>query len=357
MISLRPIRRISLPIPSRFPVIPARKWSEILIFAYYIIATLFPVDKIIGNLYPIFGALLILGSAAIFGVLLWRGSIDPSIFNETAGFQENMFKAPDVPVIPMLFVTIACGILSGFHATQSPIIARTMKSERQARSSFYGMMVLEGIIAMIWAGAAMVFFNNAPEWMGEKPAASLNAITADFLGSWIGMVTVVSVIVLAITSGDTAMRSLRLSFAEIFKIDQKPIIKRILICLPIIAIVIMLLIWSNKNAASFNLLWNYFAWGNQILGAFTLMAGTVWLLSQKKQCWITLVPGMFMTFIVLCYILWISADKGKGAGSAVGFGLDLDVAMIIAATGAVIAGIAVIIVGRRKARKNIAEDK
>jgi carbon starvation protein CstA len=230
-----------------------------------------------------------------------------------------------------------------------------MKSEREARSSFYGMMVAEGLIAMVWAGAALAFFNFAPEWMGRKPAVALEAITTHFLSRGGGMVTVISVIVLAITSGDTAMRSLRLSLAEILKVDQKPILRRIAVCVPVIIIVCFLLAWSNKNAESFNVLWNYFAWGNQVLGAFTLIAGSVWLFGRKRFGWITLLPGMFMTFIIFCYILWIAPDKGKGAGSAVGFGLDMELAMVIAAAFAVIAGAAAVWRGR-KMRSQLLDD-
>ncbi len=327
------------------------------IFVYYIIATLFPVDKIIGTLYPFFGVLLIVGSLAIFGVLLWRAAGNPEMLTESVGFQENMFRAPEVPIIPMLFVTIACGLLSGFHATQSPIIARTMKSEREARSSFYGMMVLEGVIAMIWAGAAMAFFNSAPEWMLRKPAAALNEITTFFLGQNVGLITVISVIVLAVTSGDTAMRSLRLSLAEVFKIRQKPILNRILICLPLIAVIGVLLAWSNQDAATFNMLWNYFAWGNQVLGAFTLTAGTVWLISHRRHPWITMIPGCFMTYIVTSYILWISMDRGKGAASAPGLGLDWAFADVLALIFASVVTAAAVERGMKKrSQEELSED-
>ena len=286
-----------------------------LIFLYYIVATMFPVDKIIGSLYPIFGALLLIGSAALMVSLFVSGVKDPALFQESASFMElkKGFLANN-PIIPCLFVTIACGILSGFHATQSPIIARTMKSERQARSSFYGMMVVEGLIAMVWAAGALAIYNISPDWWQQAPAKVLPAITTRFLGKGLGATTVVAVIILAITSGDTAMRSLRLSIAETFKMDQKPFLNRFLICLPLIAIVALLLLWSNQDAASFGKLWNYFAWGNQTLAVFTLGGCCVWLYAQKKQGWIAAVPGAFMTFIVLTFILWTSAQHNNPVG-------------------------------------------
>ncbi|MBQ9772834.1 MAG: carbon starvation protein A [Lentisphaeria bacterium] len=297
--------------------------AVIAIFIYYIIATLFPVDKIIGRVYPMFGLMLLLGTFAIFGAIVWNGFKDPSILTETAAFKSKMWtSANNHPVLPLLFVTIACGIISGFHATQSPIIARSMRHEREARSSFYGMMILEGIIAMIWAAAGLAIYNLFPEQMGIVPAKVLGFITTYFLGKWGGAITVIAVIILAITSGDTAMRSLRLSFAEIFKLSQKNFISRILLIIPLIVVVTGLLIWSNSDVKSFNNLWNYFAWSNQVLAACTLFAATVWLRNNKKPWWIAALPAVFMTFIVATYIFWISPAHG----GPVGFGLELNMA-------------------------------
>lgn len=304
-------------------------WIAVLVvFLYYIAATLFPVDKIIGSCYPVFGGLLLLGTLAIFCAMLWKIPGAPQLLEESEAFRKNMFTAAKgQPVIPMLFVTIACGIMSGFHATQSPIIARTMKSERQARSSFYGMMVLEGAIAMVWAGAALMIYNMYPELMKKVPGLVLSDITGTFLGKHAGMVTVISVVILAVTSGDTAMRSLRLSLAEIIGMDQAKISKRIILCLPLTLVIALLLFWSNKSAATFNQLWNYFAWGNQVLAACTLAAGAVWLGSRGRNMWIAWLPGVFMTFVVTTYILWISPAHG----GPLGFGLELQHAYILAA--------------------------
>ncbi len=296
-----------------------------VIFLYYIIATLFPVDKIIGRVYPIFGALLLLGTLAIFGALTWEVIGAPHLLTETEAFKAGMFT--EQPIIPCLFVTIACGIISGFHATQSPIIARTITSERQARATYYGMMILEGIIAMVWAGAGMAIYNLKPELMSGVPTAALVASTRHFLGSWMGTVTILSVIILAITSGDTALRSLRLTLAEMFRFSQRHFVSRLLICIPLIAIVSLLLWWSNQSAESFNWLWKYFAWGNQILSASTLMVCTVWLMRRGNAPWLTLIPGCFMTFIVASFILWTSPTH---PGCPYGLNLPLNVAYAIA---------------------------
>ena len=292
-----------------------------VIFLYYICATMFPVDKIIGMVYPFFGAMLMIGSFALFLMLVKAGAANPGLFQESAAFKAGMFKEP---IIPLLFVTIACGILSGFHATQSPIIARTMETERHGRRNFYGMMIVEGIIAMIWAAGGLAIYNMFPELMAKSPNLALEFITKTFLGKGMGGITLIAVIILAITSGDTAMRSLRLSLAEIFKIDQKPFKKRLGICIPLIVIVALLLWWSNSSAKSFNNLWNYFAWGNQVLAASTLLGATVWLVMQKKPAWVTLLPGMFMTFIVTTFILWTSPRHS--AILPYGVGMDLPVA-------------------------------
>ncbi len=293
------------------------------IFIYYVCATLFPVDKIIGKIYPLFGGLLLVGTFAIACALLWKCFENPALLTETDAFKANMLTAQNNnPIIPMLFVTIACGIISGFHATQSPIIARTMASERQARSGFYGMMVLEGLIAMVWAAAGLAIYNLFPEYMLKNASDVLGDITHYFLGSGMGIVTILGVVVLAVTSGDTAMRSLRLSLSEMCGINQKPLRNRLLLCAPIILVIVLLLVWSNTDAASFKQLWNYFAWGNQVLAASTLMAAAAWLFGQRKNGWVALLPGLFMAFIVLTYILWISPEHG----GPVGIGLNLTTA-------------------------------
>ncbi len=323
--------------------------AVVTIFIYYIIATMFPVDQIIGRFYPVFGALLLLGTTMIFVALLWHGNENINLLRETAEFKAGMDKSP---IIPVLFVTIACGIISGFHATQSPIIARTMDSEHQARPAFYGMMIAEGVIAMIWAAAGMAMYNLRPELLQVAAPKVLSEITKHFLGSWMSVITILGVVILAITSGDTAMRSLRLSMAEMLKLDQKPLKNRFILIIPIILVVILLLTWSNSSAASFGRLWNYFAWANQVLAASTLMAATAWLAGRRLNYWIAAIPGMFMTFIVATYILWISPERG----GPVGFGLPLRTAYWIAAGIALVFAGFALWRGRNLSRNNELED-
>ena len=324
-------------------------WYAVVgIVIYYVAAALFPVDKIIGSVYPFFGGLLIVSTFAIFCALLVAGIKDPSIMQEGLLFKAQMFTAEkNQPIIPMLFVTIACGIISGFHATQSPIVARTMRSERQARSTFYGMMVAEGIIGMIWAGAGLAIYNLYPHYMALAPAKVLSNITTHFLGSFAGNITVAGVVVLAITSGDTALRSTRMALAEMLHINQKPIVNRLAICGVLLVIVALLLAWSNQSAKTFNLLWNYFSWGNQVLAVTTLLAGSVYLANKGWLRLIALVPGAFMLFIVACYILWISPAHG----GPVGFGLELPLAKIFAGVIVAAAAVAVWVHGNKLNRK------
>lgn len=296
------------------------------IFLYYIASAIFPINYIIGKIYPLFGALLIIGSLAMLGALSWETLEAPTLLTETAAFTKGMLL--DQPVIPCLFVTIACGIISGFHATQSPIVARTMRSEREAKLTYYGMMIAEGVIAMIWAGAGMAIYNLYPELMSSAPTLALKKATEHFLGNAVGTITILSVVILAITSGDTALRSLRLTLAEYFHIPQKQFTKRLYLTLPAILLTLLILWWSNRDAASFESLWKYFAWGNQILSASTLMMCTVWLMRQKKCPWVTLLPGIFMTFVVTSFILWSSPTH---KGCPYGFNLPITTAYIIAA--------------------------
>ncbi|MBO7741115.1 MAG: hypothetical protein J6S21_01045, partial [Victivallales bacterium] len=212
-----------------------------------------------------------------------------------------------------------------FHATQSPLVARTTMSENQARSTFYGMMVVEGVIGMIWAGAGMAIYNMHPEYMSLEPATVLSHIATHFLGSAVGKIAIIGVVILAITSGDTALRSLRLSISEMLHIPQKPIKNRLGVCSVLLALIVVLIWWSGRSASSFNFLWNYFAWGNQVIAASTLMAASVWLARQGKNCLIALLPGAFMTYIVCAFILWTSSSHA----GPFGFGLPLTIANIL----------------------------
>ena len=335
-----------------FPDVSFFWWAVAVIFAYYVMATLFPVDMIIGRIYPIFGGLLLIGSVAVFGAVVWEGFQHPEILEEGAAFLAHKAETFDAggrsPVFPLLFVTIACGIISGFHATQSPIVARTIRSEREARVTFYGMMIAEGVIAMIWASAALAIYNLAPENLVLPPAVVLGNIAKRFLGSWMGGVAVLAIVVLAVTSGDTALRSARLSLAEMLGIDQVKISTRIATCLPLIAFVAVFLWWSNLSAKSFGHVWNYFAWGNQMIAATSLMASTVWLLRRgdRVKALVTLVPGVFMSTVVVSFILWTSSDKGQPWGLVPG-GLPLPVAIALGAVASVLLAFYAVRRGRR----------
>ena len=311
-----------------FPDLPFFWWAAVLIFIYYVVATLFPVDQIIGRIYPVFGALLIVGSLAILVALVIAGFRSPEILSDCAGFSD--YKSVN-PLFPCLFVTIACGIISGFHATQSPIVARTCVSEHQARMTFYGMMILEGVIAMIWAAAALAIYNIDGANLGLPGPVVLGNIANRFLGRWMGGVTVAAIVILAITSGDTALRSSRLTFAEELGIDQKSIRRRILTTLPFIVVIAGLLWWSNASAKTFGLLWNYFAWGNQILAVTMLMTATVWLIRQGRgvKSAVTLLPGVFMCTVVTSFILWASPTKGQVWGAGLPYGVSLTAGVLI----------------------------
>ena len=323
-------------------------WVSVgVIFAYYVAATLFPIDAIIGRFYPVFGALLLVGTAAISVALVVAGFARPEILDDCAGFAD--YQAVN-PLFPCLFVTIACGIVSGFHATQSPIVARTCVSEREGRATFFGMMIAEGVIAMVWAAAALAIYNLAPENLSLPGPVVLGNIAKRFLGPWMGGVTVAAIVVLAITSGDTALRSARLSLAEELKVDQVAVGKRILTCIPLVAVVAGLLAWSNGDAKSFNHLWNYFAWMNQLLSTTMLFVASVWLMRKGRgaKSLVALVPGVFMCLVISTFAFWAWPTKGQVWGLVPG-GLPLPGAFAAAAAVTALCVACVVRQGRRHA--------
>lgn len=280
-------------------------WWMIIIFLYYLLASMLPIDKLIGKVYPLFAIALLFMAVGIFAVLLIEQPVLPEI---TDGLQNTHPSAIDTPIFPMLFISIACGAISGFHATQSPMMARCMTNEKQGRPIFYGAMIVEGIVALIWAAAANVFF--AENGMDENNAAIIvNNISTQWLGTVGGVLAILGVVFAPITSGDTAFRSARLIIADVFAIDQTPIKKRLLICVPMFLIAIGILLYSLSDVEGFNIIWRYFAWANQTLAVITLWALSVWLMrTRRKWHFITLIPAIFMTIIVSLYIL--IADEG-----------------------------------------------
>ena len=308
-----------------------------VIFAYYFISTFFPIDKIIGRIYPVFGALLILASLAIFiGIVPNLNVLDEFCF---ADIMSNFHKHPaGQPIIPMLFVTIACGIISGFHSTQSPLVARTEVTEKTGRQTFYGMMIIEGLIGMIWAAGGMFIYHQMPELLTGASGVKVLSVLVSTVIPWapISILVVVGVIILAITSGDTSLRSLRLTVAELTGLEQTSVKNRLLLTVPMFALCAVIIFWSNLNPEGFNILWNYFSWSNQLMAVCSLCVATVYLRSKKKNFWIALIPCMFMTFITADYILWVSPENLKGA--PLGFGLDYKTALVIALHDAAILG-------------------
>ena len=266
----------------------------IIIFIYYLIATLFPIDKIIGKFYPIFGAALLFMAFGIMVALFINRPELPEIWN---GFGTKYDKNP---IFPMMFISIACGAISGFHATQSPLMARCMTNETKGRIVFYGAMISEGIVALIWAAAATAYFGEHGTDQGA--AAIVLEISKTWLGKVGGLLAVLGVVVAPISSGDTALRSARLIVADFFHIKQKSIGSRLAISIPLFVITLGALLYSMRDKEGFNIIWRYFAWSNQTLAVFTLWAVTVYLTQKKKNVLVTLIPAMFMTVVTVTYI-------------------------------------------------------
>ena len=333
-----PAALVNTPILAGSHVSPTLFWIAVaVIFAYYFVSTFFPIDKIIGRIYPVFGALLILASLAIFvGIIPNLNVLDEFCFSD---IMSNFHKHPaGQPIIPMLFVTIACGIISGFHSTQSPLVARTEVTEKTGRQTFYGMMIIEGLIGMIWAAGGMFIYHQMPELLTGASGVKVLSVLVSTVIPWapISILVVVGVIILAITSGDTSLRSLRLTIAELTGLEQTSVRNRLILTIPMFALCAAIIFWSNLNPEGFNILWNYFSWSNQLMAVCSLCVATVYLRSKKKNYWITLIPCMFMTFITADYILWVSPENLKGA--PLGFGLDYKTALVIALHDAAIIG-------------------
>lgn len=281
-----------------------------IIFLYYILATLLPVDKIIGRLYPYFGALLVISALGVGIGLVVTGAPIPELT------LKNMHPG-ELPVFPLLFFTITCGALSGFHATQTPIISRTTKNEREGRKIFYGMMIAEGIIAMIWAAAAMSLFGGYgglnDVLAAGGPAAVVSDISLLMMGSIGGTLAILGVVVLPITSGDTAFRAARMIIADYFKFAQAKLISRLWIAIPLFVISYLL------TKIDFNILWRYFSWANGVTAMIALWVGAMYLFLARKNHWIATIPAAFMTSMVFVYIFY---------EPTMGFGIDLTASYI-----------------------------
>ena len=273
----------------------------VVIFLYYILATLLPIDKIIGRIYPLFAIALLFMAVGVLVMLYVKHPALPEMWN---GFGTKYDKSP---IFPMMFVSIACGAISGFHATQSPLMARCMTSEKHCRPIFYGAMVTEGIVALIWAAAATWFFGehgmvDAATGIPYSGAKVATMISREWLGTIGGIVAILGIVAAPITSGDTTLRSARLIIADFLHMEQKSIRRRLLICIPLFLITAGTLVYSLTDADGFKIIWRYFAWCNQTLSVFTLWAITVYLVREKKPYVITLIPALFMTCVSVTYI-------------------------------------------------------
>ena len=289
----------------------------VIIFAYYFLATMLPIDKIIGKIYPFFAVAMLFMAVALMVVLFGKW---PSLPEITDGL-DNMSPQSGT-IFPCLFITIACGAISGFHATQSPLMARCMKSERQGRPLFYGAMITEGAVALIWATVSMYFFyGGAAEELGVPATLQapevVTTVSQGWLGVFGGALAILGVVAAPITSGDTALRSARLIIAEFLHMEQHTIRRRIYICIPVFAFTLALLWFNIADENGFNIIWNYFGWANQTLAAFTLWTVTVYLVRKRKFYWITLLPAMFMTAVCTAFLL--ISDNSFGLPTIVGY--------------------------------------
>ena len=289
--------------------------TYIVILSYFIVATLFPIDKIIGKFYPVLGLMLIIGTGfvlvgfAVNGVNLQN--LNLSNFN---------IHPNHLPLIPMFFMTVSCGLLSGFHSTQATILSRTLDKEQDGRRIFYGMMCLESLIAIIWAAAAMDVYstNMVPENI-VGTVNVVNIIANKFVPLNLAFLVTIAIIILPITSGDTALRGLRITIADALHLEQKAILKRLVIVIPIVICVLAILVWAKMSANSFSLVWRYFTFFNQLIAIPTLCCAAVFLAKAKKNYFVALLPALFYVFITMSFIF---SEK-------IGFNLPLKYAEII----------------------------
>ena len=277
-----------------------------IIFIYFLIAAIFPVDKIIGNIYPIFGAFLF-----IMALIMLGGVIINPAYNIPEFTTKGLYLT-DKSIFPYLFVTIACGAISGFHASQSPIVARCMKNEKDAKPVFFGAMVIEGIIALIWAGIAMAFFHGQPQLAviyGASPSIAVNEMALTLVGPLGLILTVIGVIICPITTGDTSLRSARITIADELHLNHEKIISRLKIGIP------LFLISFGLTFVDFSLIWRYFAWSQLIVATIVLYATSAYLIKKEEKYIISLIPAMICTLIAFAYIL--QAPEGLGLPSMI----------------------------------------
>ncbi|MBR1938414.1 MAG: carbon starvation protein A [Spirochaetales bacterium] len=313
-------------------------WT-VIILCYYFLATLLPIDKIIGKVYPFFGILLILMAIGIMvGTISQSGQRPMLEFTFKNLYPGNVDGTGVKPIWPLMFITVACGAISGFHATQSPIVSRCIKSEKEGRKIFYGAMVAEGIIALIWASAAVAFYYNkdgagtglmALKAIGGGNSNSVYDMCVALLGKVGGPIALLGVIVCPITSGDTAFRSARMTIFDWFKLDERKIPVRLGIAAP------LLLVGYGISFINYSVIWRYFSWSNQTLAMIVLWAGAVYLASnyeEKTRAWICALPATFMSAVSATYLLYAPECFNLGARGASGTRISYIGGIIVAIT-------------------------
>lgn len=283
-----------------------------IIFAYYILATLLPINQIIGRIYPIFGAALIIMALMVGGyMIIGHFTGDFTLHNLSINELKNVHYQPDQNILfPMLFIVVSCGAISGFHSTQSPMMARCMTKESQGRYIFYGAMITEGIVALIWATAAMNYFGGANELnqaveLGKSPAVIVNEICNTWFGKSGAILAIIGVIAAPITTGDTAFRSARLTIADIFKFNQSTLKNRILVSIPLFVVGFML------SQIEFATIWKYLGLFNQFLSVIVLWTASCYLVKSNKNHWLLTIPALFMTMVCITFLL-IAPNKNGG---------------------------------------------
>ena len=272
-----------------------------VIFVYYIVATLFPIDKIIGRVYPVFGAILLISAVGVFAGLFTKGYPLVELWDAAAAgfpYQEHF--------IPIFFVTVTCGICSGFHSTQATLVSRTVSDEHEGRTTFYDMMIAEGFIAMTWAAAAMGALQKGltdADTIWGSATLVVGLVAKDMLGAIGGIIAVIGVIVLPVTSGDTALRSLRLMVGDALHIDQTKKKNALMLAICIFVVVGLLLVWAKGNPTGFNIIWRYFSWANETTAVFAFTLIAVYMKNHGMPYVMAVVPGTFYMYIISCYIL------------------------------------------------------
>lgn len=325
-------------------VILSNIWGDItlwivVIFVYYLIATLLPIKKIIGQIYPVFAFSLLFMAVSMLVMLLIKWPTLPEVWDGLGNKAMEVSTSWKDNIFPCLFIVISCGAISGFHATQSPLMGRCLRSEKLGRPVFYGAMITEGAVALIWAAIGSYFFYATPQpgyellsqvgngGFGTPAPQVVNIVCKDWLGVVGGALALLGIVAAPITTGDTALRSARLIIADFIRVEQRTVKRRLLITIPMFLCTFSLLMWQVSNPDGFGVLWQYLGWFNQCLTAITLWTLTVYLLREHKMYYITYIPALFMT--VVCSTYLFVSQQLLGLPEIVGYPLGLAVAAVV----------------------------